>query len=205
MGCGLSAYVTLALSAVRRVLQGPVLGLGQSALPGTRAGALPISPFHVTRTAGCFRVCLSHAALRKPFVSRSSTTANMPKGRTYKCTACTRTHAKPTGKRCPWVTMEQLEEPDELLEPVEIESSANELAEALRGLTSQVENMGKRMAELEGAKGRNTGSRVSEQGERSEAAAPHTARADLASLQCKSFGAIMRLAGRSIEGWQRWI
>ena len=66
---GTLAYVTLAGTAARRVLQGPVTGSTNQRRPGAQAGAPTVSRFHFTHTAGRLSVCLSHAALCEPFVS----------------------------------------------------------------------------------------------------------------------------------------
>ena len=186
--------MTLAGTAARRVLQGPVTGSTNQRRPGAQAGAPTVSRFHFTHTAGRLSVCLSHAALCEPFVSRFPTTRNMPKARTYKCTACMRTHAKPTGKRCPWVDMEQIEEVEDSDEPVEQEQVASDLAEAVKGLMSQMEWMGKRMAEMEKARSADNGSSDSERREGSGAASTSaaTAQPDIGSAGIPSVQELRR-------------
>ena len=61
--------MTLAGTAARRVLQGPVTGSTNQRRPGAQASAPTVSRFHFTHTAGRLSVCLSHAALCEPFVS----------------------------------------------------------------------------------------------------------------------------------------
>ena len=87
-----------------------------------------------------------------PLFPGSSTTRNMPKNRIYKCSTCGRSHAKPTGRRCQWVDLEQLEEPNDSTDSSEHEQSTNELANALRGLTAQMASFGERMAAVETAR-----------------------------------------------------
>ena len=83
--------------------------------------------------------------------------------------------------------MEEVEDSDE---PVELEQVASDLAEAVKGLTSQMEWMGKRMAEMENARSADNGSSHSERREGSGAAStsaataqPDISRAGIPSVQ----------------------
>ena len=67
----------------------------------------------------------------------------MPKTRIYKCNACHRSHAKPTGKQCQWVEQEQL------AEPAEKDDRTDVLTAAIQKLTANVEAMGKKIGEMD--------------------------------------------------------
>ena len=58
----------------------------------------------------------------------------MPKSRVYKCTACARSHERPTGKHCQWLQLEQTDEPAP-------QESDNGVAQALQILQTQMAAM----------------------------------------------------------------
>ena len=70
----------------------------------------------------------------------------MPKARIYKCSACARSHPRPTGKHCQWLNAE-------LPEEREVQTTnAADIAETLRSIKTQMESLGQRMGEMEKSK-----------------------------------------------------
>ena len=77
---------------------------------------------------------------------------SMPKNRVYKCTACARSHERPTGKHCRWQHIEQQEEqaqPEARAEPdIDVVATLNSLKEQIDSLGRQ---MGDRQSNTSGA------------------------------------------------------
>ena len=68
----------------------------------------------------------------------------MPRNRVYKCSACSRSHERPTGKHCQWVEAQQPATPS-TNEPQQENNS--DLAAAMATLTATIAEMGKRLAD----------------------------------------------------------
>ena len=71
----------------------------------------------------------------------------MPRNRVYKCSTCSRSHERPTGKHCQWVDAEQATQPNTAEQQPQTQSI--ELANAVVALTATVAEMGRRFSTME--------------------------------------------------------